>query len=75
MQVGDIVYYIDTNKVKEAEVIKITRDFVTLRYKSNLNNRYETNGGLRIRTSKAFASKEEAENILRGRKIYLFILW
>ena len=64
MQVGDIVYYIDTNKVKEAEVIKITRDFVTLRYKSYLNNRYETNGGLRIRRNRAFTSKEEAEKYI-----------
>ena len=65
MQVGDIVYYIDTNKVKEAEVIKITRDFVTLRYKSYLNNGYETNGGLRIRTSKVFTSKEKAEKHIK----------
>lgn len=65
MKVGDLVYYIDTNKVKEAEVIKITRDFVTLRYKSYLNNRYETNGGLRIRTSKVFTSKEEAERNIK----------
>ena len=34
MKVGDKVYYIESKKVKEAEVIKITRDFVTLRYKT-----------------------------------------
>ena len=65
MQVGDIVYYIDTNKVNEAEVIKITRDFVTLRYKSYLNNGYETNGGLRIRRSKVFPTKEQAEKYIK----------
>ena len=70
MQVGDIVYYVDTNKVKEAEVIKITRDFVTLRYKSYVpSDQYgghmETNGGLRIRRSKAYSTKEEAEKYIK----------
>lgn len=67
MQAGDLVYYIDTNKVKEAEVIKITRDFVTLRYKSYVNY-HESNGGLRLRVSKIYKTKEEAERCIHKKK-------
>lgn len=66
MKVGDKVYYIESKKVKEAEVIKITRDFVTLRYKTYVpSDRYgghsETNGGIRLRISKVYPTKQEAE--------------
>ena len=73
MQIGDKVYYIENKKVKEAEVIKITRDFVTLRYKSYVAaDRYgdhmETNGGIRLRISKVYPRKQEAEKYVNETK-------
>lgn len=73
MKVGDKVYYIESKKVKEAEVIKITRDFVTLRYKSYVpsgqyGGHMETNGGIRLRISKVYPTKQEAEKHVNDTK-------
>lgn len=73
MKIGDKVYYIESKKVKEAEVIKITRDFVTLRYKSyvpsgQFGGHMETNGGIRLRISKVFSKKEDAEKNINNNK-------
>ena len=67
MQIGDKVFYIENRTVKEAEVIKVTRDFVTLRYKSYVNY-HESNGGLRLRASKVYKTKEEAEKHINQTK-------
>ena len=73
MKVGDKVYYIESKKVKEAEVIKLTRDFVTLRYKSYVpsgqyGGHMETNGGIRLRISKVYPTKQEAEKYVNETK-------
>lgn len=67
---GDIVYYIENGEVRNAEVVKATRDFVTLRYRyrdpnSSPRETVYHYGGLRLRTSKVFESKEEAEKSLK----------
>jgi len=70
MKQGDTAYYIENGEVREAEVVKMTRDFVTLRYRyrdpnSSPRETVYHYGGLRLRTSKVFESKEEAENSLK----------
>ena len=70
MNVGDTVYFIENRKVKEAEVIKITRDFVTIRFRyvdpnSDPKHTIYQNGGLRLRRSRIFKTKEEAEKTIK----------
>lgn len=70
MNVGESVYYIENRTVKEAEVIRITRDFVTIRFQyadsnSGPRNTEYRNGGLRLRRSRLFETKEEAEKSIR----------
>ena len=70
MKQGDTVYYIENGEVRDAEVIKTTRDFVTLRYRyrdpnSSPRETVYHYGGLRLRTSKVFGSREEAEKSLK----------
>lgn len=65
-------YIIDTNTIREVEVIKITNDFVTVRYKTHLPDSYgmsfEVNGGMRLRKSRVFKTKEEAQNFLNNKR-------
>jgi len=65
MNIGDTVYFVENRSVREAEVIKITRDFITLRFQyrdpnSGPRDDIYNNGGLRLRRSRVFESKEEA---------------
>ncbi len=62
----DKVYYIENGTVREAEVVKLARDFVTLRYRYRNPNTSPREtvyhyGGLRLRSSKVFESREDAE--------------
>ena len=61
-------YIIENNKIKQVEIIKSTRDFITVRYKTYLpdNRGYsvETNGGIRLRKNRVYESKEDAEKVL-----------
>ena len=70
MKQGDTVYYIENGTVRSAEVIKISRDFITIRYQYRDPNAGPRDiiyqyGGLRLRPSKVFESKEEAEKAIR----------
>ena len=70
MNIGDTVYFVENRKVKEAEVIKITRDFVTIRFQyadpnSGPRNIVYQNGGLRLRRSRLFETREEAEKAIK----------
>ena len=73
MKTGDKVYYIENNKVVQAEVLKLGGGFVTLRFKypdpnSGPRQIVYQNGGIRLRQSKVFESKEAAEAALKQRK-------
>ena len=73
MKKGDTVYYIETNnKIKEAKIVSINGEFVTLRY-GTTDSHYinggkhhlEATGGIRLRKSKLFPSKEKAEEFIK----------
>lgn len=65
MNQQNTAYIIENNKIKEVEVIKVTRDFVTVRYKTFLPDRFgrtfESNGGIRLRKSRVFETENEAK--------------
>jgi len=70
MNVGDTVYFVENRSVREAEVIKITRDFITIRFQyrdpnSGPRDNVYQNGGLRLRKSRVFETKEDAEKAIR----------
>ena len=73
MKKGDTVYYIETNnKIKEAEIVSISGEFITLKYGTTdphyINGRkhhLEATGGIRLRKSKLFPSKEKAEEFIK----------
>ena len=70
MNVGDTVYFVENRQVRQAEVMKITKDFVTIRFQyvdpnSGPRKTEYKNGGLRLRRSRLFESKEEAERSAR----------
>lgn len=70
MNIGDTVYFVENRSVREAEVIKITRDFITIRFQyrdpnSGPRDNVYQNGGLRLRKSRVFETKEEAEKTIR----------
>jgi hypothetical protein len=67
----DKVYYIENGTVREAEVVKLARDFVTLRYRYRNPNTSPREtvyhyGGLRLRSSKVFESREDAEKAAKN---------
>ena len=65
MKIGDKAYIIENNNIKEVEVIKITRDFVTVKYNTYLPDKYgrtfASTGGLRLRKSRVFETEDEAK--------------
>ncbi|MBR0420817.1 MAG: hypothetical protein IJI66_16770 [Erysipelotrichaceae bacterium] len=70
MKPGDKAYFVETGNVREAEVLKINGDFVTLRFRypdpnSGPRHTVYQNGGLRLRKSRVFESKEEAQKSIR----------
>ena len=70
MKQGDTVYYIENGEVRDAKVVKATRDFVTLRYRyrdpnSSPKETVYHYGGLRLRTGRVFETKEEAERSMK----------
>ena len=76
MKKGDEVFYIETNNsIRKATVVSISGDFVTLRYGttdshyiSGGKHHLESAGGIRLRKSKLFSSKEEAEKCVNDKK-------
>ena len=73
MKPGDIVYYIENGDISQAEVIRISRDFVTLRYDIKImlsfeNPEYILNGGFRIQRRRVYATREEAQEVLKQRR-------
>ena len=70
MKVGDKVYYVENRQAVKAEIIKLTRDFVTLRFRyrdpnSSPGHDVYNYGGLRLRINKVFETKEEAEAAIK----------
>ncbi len=56
---GDTAFIVESNRfVREVEIIKITGEFATLRFS-------DTKGGVKLRESRLFPTKEEAENSIK----------
>ena len=76
MKKGDEVFYIETNNsIRKATVVSISGDFVTLKYGttdshyiSGGKHHLDSAGGIRLRKSKLFSSKEEAEKCINDKK-------
>ncbi|MBQ8996221.1 MAG: hypothetical protein IJ091_10445 [Oscillospiraceae bacterium] len=63
-QVGQTVYLISSvNWIKEATVLKYSGGFYTIKWT-------DSDGGTRVRESRFFVSKEDAENELKRMKGY-----
>lgn len=61
-RVGDEVYFVSSSIfVRKATIIRITRDFFTIKFE-------DTGGGTRVRKSKIYLRKEEAEAVAAKNK-------
>ncbi|MBE6133042.1 MAG: hypothetical protein E7180_06660 [Erysipelotrichaceae bacterium] len=59
---GDIAWIVEsTIFVKEVEIVNIRGGFVTLRFKGS-------SGGMRVRESRLYKTKEEAEKVANSNK-------
>lgn len=59
---GDIAWIVEsTIFVKEVEIVNIRGGFVTLRFKGS-------SGGMRVRESRLYKTKEEAEEVANSNK-------
>jgi len=76
MNKGDEVFFVETNNtIRRATVISVSGDFVTLKY-GTVDSHYinggkhhlESSGGIRLRKSKLFLSKEEAKKSINDKK-------
>lgn len=73
MKTGDKVYYNRNGQPAEAEVIRISGDYVTLRYFvtvwiGNDNPYFNMHGGFRLRKNRVYPNKKEAEEAIRRYK-------
>ena len=64
LEVGDKAFIIESNRiVREVIVLKRSRDFFTARFVEN------TSGGIQLRASRLFSSKEEAQSCLPKKQV------
>ncbi len=78
MKTGETAYIIETNnQIREVEIIKIVGDFVTLRYGyvdphyiEGGKHHISAKGGIRLRKSRVFETKEAAEKYIKEKKGY-----
>lgn len=71
MKIGDTVYLVTGNQVKEVEVFKVTRDFVTVKYKTYQGYGYygqDVVGAIRVRKSRLFYTEEIAKQYIKNKK-------
>ena len=72
MKAGDAVFIVETSSVKQVDVLKVVGDFVTVKYKTYLPadnfGHVEKTGGIRIRRSRVFETKEAAEEYVTRNK-------
>ena len=69
MKAGDKVYYNRNGQPAEAEIIRISGDYVTLRYFvtvwiGNDNPYFNMHGGFRLRKNRVYSNKKEAEEAI-----------
>ena len=69
MKPGDKVYYNRNGQPAEAEVIRVSGDYVTLRYFvtvwiGNDNPYFNMHGGFRLRRNRVYSNKKEAEEAI-----------
>ena len=64
LEVGDKAFIIESNCiVREVIVLKRSRDFFTVRFVENIS------GGIQLRASRLFSSKEEAQSCLPKKQV------
>lgn len=64
LEVGDKAFIIESNRiVREVIVLKRSRDFFTVRFVENIS------GGIQLRASRLFSSKEEAQSCLPKKQV------
>ena len=73
MKPGDKVWYNRNGQATEAEIIRISGDYVTLRYFvtvwiGNDNPYFNMHGGFRLRKNRVYPSKTEAEEAIRKQR-------
>lgn len=62
LKAGDIAWIVEsTTFVKGVEIINVKGGFATLRFK-------DSNGGMRVRESRLYKTKEEAEKVVDSNK-------
>ena len=75
MKTVDIVYYIETNnQIKEAQIVAVSGEFCTIKYGkidphyiSGGKKHLEAAGGIRLRKTKLFPSKNKAEEFIKNK--------
>lgn len=73
MNPGDKVYFIETgNVIKEGTIVKVANGFATIRYElidphylEGGKGHISKPGGIRLRTSRLFEEKEQAEAFIK----------
>ena len=73
MKAGDKAYFIETgNVIREAEIVKITNGYATIRYElidphylEGGKGHLVRTGGLRLKTSRLFEDKDHAEAFIK----------
>ena len=73
MKTGDKVYYNRNGQPAEAEVIRVSGDYVTLRYYvtvwiGNDNPYFNMHGGFSLRRNRVYSSKKEVEEEIRRKR-------
>ena len=60
---GDIAYFVESNwRIREVRILKIAGEFATIHF-------VDGEGGTRLRLSRLFATKEEAEKAIRKKPL------
>ena len=60
---GDTAYFVESNwRIREVRILKIAGEFATIRFTDG-------EGGTRLRLSRLFATKEEAEKTIRKKPL------
>lgn len=64
LEVGDKAFIVESNRiVREVFILKRSRDFYTVRFAENVS------GGIQLRASRLFASKEDAESSMPKKQV------
>lgn len=64
LEVGDRTFIVESNRIiREVFILKKSRDFYTVRFAENVS------GGIQLRISRFFVSKEDAESSMPKKQV------